>query len=97
MDELGLGEMEELETGLLVIENFLIGDTIDLMNVDAHIREYRNSKGFLIKNEKWNGNESFIIIDRKGESHLHHVGKSYFSMKICTCRMILLEKNQYIF
>jgi hypothetical protein len=101
MDELGLGEMEELHTGLMVVglmvvENFDIGDTVDLINIHAE-EQYRNSKGFLVSVEKWVGNCTFITVNNKGKKGIFNVGMSYLSMKIVTCRVVLLEKKMNMF
>ena len=72
-------------------EKFLKGDTVDLMNI--HSEEYRHSKGFFISSHEWGVNEIIEILNQMRFKQIHNLGKEYKSMKICTCRMVLIEKN----
>ena len=82
-------------------EEFMPGDTINLININGD-EEHRETKGFLININFWGGsdkygtetnNKSFVVIDNKNSRSIRHVGDSYFSMKVCTCRMVLIEKS----
>lgn len=72
------------------MEKFSKGDTVDVINI--HSQEYRSSKGFYISSHKWGFNKTIRILSQIGLDKAHNLGENYKSMKICTCRMVLLEK-----
>ena len=84
------------------MENYKEGDTVHIYSMHGSI----NVKGFFYSYQPWighDGNELNGTIDLyniKGETHsvgdrnFISIGTNFLSMKISTCRIVLIEKNK---
>jgi hypothetical protein len=80
-----------------VKKEFMKGDTINVYSIDFY---RKNIKGFLNSYSRLDTglvlHETFEVINTKGIKKISYVGDSYPHMRVNTCRIVLIEKLDYI-